>query len=208
MLPLTVTRHQISEFSRDEMVVLFLARNTLAKGVAHVLRAAPLVWRDLPQVRFVFAGPRTPETDALLQEAGDPRIEVLGEVSEPQKDSLLRHCTVFCMPSREESLGATYLEAWSHGKPIVGLRIPPLEELTDGGRGGLLAEPTPQDVASKLLTLLKDPALTRRMGEWGRRHVQERYSWNAIAARTEAIYETLLESAHNARGRAIERVLK
>lgn len=208
MLPPSATgQAEILEFDRSDMTVLFLARNTLAKGLVDVLRAAPLVWREIPQVRFVFAGPRTPETDALLDEASDPRIEVLGEVSESRKDSLLRHCAVFCMPSREESLGATYLEAWSHGKPIVGLRIPPLEELTGRGRGGLLAEPTPQDVASKLLTLLKNPALMRRMGEWGRQHVQERYSWSAIAARTEAIYESLLENTRCRQPRAIQRVV-
>lgn len=179
-----------------EPMVLFLGRNTLAKGVAEVLRAAPLVWQEFPGVRFVFAGPRAPETDALYAEAGDPRLEILGEVSEADKDSLLRRCAVFCMPSREESLGATFLEAWAHGKPIVGLRIPPLEELTDGGRGGLLADPTPRDVADKLLALLRDPALMREMGEWGRRRMLERYSWNAIAARTEAIYESLLDGAH------------
>jgi len=209
MLPPSATGHaEILEFDRADMTVLFLARNTLAKGVADVLRAAPLVWREIPRVRFVFAGPRTPETDSLLEAASDPRIEILGEVSESWKDNLLRHCTVFCMPSREESLGATYLEAWSHGKPIIGLRIPSLEELTDRGRGGLLAEPTPEDVASKLLTLLRNPALMREMGEWGRRHVLERYSWNAIAARTEAIYESLLEDAHHVPERAIQRVLQ
>jgi glycosyltransferase involved in cell wall biosynthesis len=209
MLPPSATgQAEIPEFDRSDMTVLFLARNTLAKGVARVLGAAPLVWRDLPQVRFVFAGPRAPESDALLQQASDPRIEVLGEVSESQKDSLLRHCTVFCMPSTEESLGATYLEAWSHGKPIIGLRIPPLEELTDRERAGLLAEPTPEDVARKLLTLLRDPALMRKMGEWGRLHVLERYSWNTITARTEAIYESLLENGSRAPRRPIHRVLQ
>jgi glycosyltransferase involved in cell wall biosynthesis len=208
MLPPAATgQAPVSEFDVGDMMVLFLARNTLAKGVAHVLQAAPLVWREIPHVRFVFAGPRTPETDALLDEAIGPRIEVLGEVSESRKDSLLRRCAVFCMPSREESLGATYLEAWSHGKPIIGLRIPPLEELTNGGHGGLLAEPTPGDVASKLLTLLGNPPLMRQMGEWGRRHVLERYSWNAIVARTEAIYESMLDVAHHAPERTTQQVL-
>ena len=99
------------------------------------------------------------------------------------------------MPSREESLGATYLEAWSYGKPVIGLRIPPVEELTGSGRGGLLVEPDPVDVAAKLKTLLADPALMREMGEWGRRQVRERYSWEAIVARTEAIYESALDRA-------------
>jgi glycosyltransferase involved in cell wall biosynthesis len=177
-------------------MVLFLGRNTLAKGVSDVLHAAPLVWKAFPRAKFIFAGPRAPETDVLYGEARDPRIQVLGEVSGEQKDELLRRCWILCVPSREESLGAIFLEAWAHGKPVIGLRIPPLEELTEGEQGGLLAEPTPRDVADKLVTLMSNPELRRRTGEWGWRRVHERYSWGAIAARTEAIYETLLSGAH------------
>lgn len=179
--------------------VLFLARNTPAKGIGEVLGAAPLVWKEMPAARFVIAGPRTPETDRLVGNALDSRMEVLGGVSDERKDELLAGCTVFCMPSREESLGATYLEAWAHGKPIVGLRIPPLEELTGRERGGLLARPTPQDVAEKILILLRDPARARQMGEWGRRRVEERYAWRVLVARTEAVYATLLDAPERSR---------
>jgi glycosyltransferase involved in cell wall biosynthesis len=192
MLPTAAASQPLDPAPAGEPMVLFLARNTLAKGLADVVHAAPLVWQHMPHVRFVIAGPRTPETDALLDQAVDPRMEVLGEVSDERKDALLRRCTVYCMPSREESLGATYLEAWSYGKPVIGLRIPPLEELTGGGRGGLLVEPDPADVAAKIRTLLANPALMREMGQWGQRQVRERYSWEAIVARTEAVYESLL----------------
>lgn len=188
----------------DERVVLFLGRNTLAKGVGDVVRAAPLVWAQMPAVRFVIAGPRTPETDAMLSAATDPRMEVLGEVSEARKAELFRDCTVFCMPSREESLGATYLEAWSYGKPVVGLRIPPVEELTGHGRGGLVATPDPRDVADKLLALLGNDQLRREMGRWGRQQVLERYSWNTIVERTEAIYQSLVERPPQARIAAVQ----
>lgn len=179
-------------------MILFLGRNTLAKGVPDVLHAAPMIWEEFPCARFVFAGPRMPETDASFAAASDRRIEVLGEVSEAEKNALLRDCAILCVPSREESLGATFLEAWAHGKPIVGLRIPPLVELTNGGRGGLLAEPTPRDIADKLLTLIRNPQLRQNIGESGRQLVRERYSWSTIVERTEAIYEALIEKAPRA----------
>lgn len=195
LLPAAASREPRRPAPEGDPMVLFLARNTLAKGVADVVHAAPLVWQEMPKVRFVIAGPRTPETDRLLEQVNDARMEVLGEVSEEHKDRLLNSCSVYCMPSREESLGATYLEAWSYGKPIVGLRIPPLEELTRDGRGGLLVAPDPADVAAKLKSLLGNPSLMREMGEWGRRQVRESYSWEAIVARTEAIYESLLDGS-------------
>ena len=173
----------------DAPVVLFLGRHTLAKGVADLVEAAPLVWRRFPSARFVFAGPRTPETEPIFAAAADPRIALLGELSEADKARLIGECTVFCLPSRQESLGAAFLEAWYLGKPIVGLRTPTLEELSDGGHSGLLAEPNPKDIADKLMTLLSDPQLRQALGERGRRRVAERYAWGAIAARTEEIYE-------------------
>jgi len=182
--------------------VLFLARNTLAKGVGLLLEAAPLVWAAFPRTRFVIAGPPAPESDGLLARAADPRLLVLGTVTEAEKDDLMRRCSIYCMPSREESLGATYLEAWSHGKPIIGLRIPPLQELNDSDRGGLLSEPTAKDIADKLCWLLGHPDTMREMGAWGRERTLSRYSWTSIASRTETIYEGLLQPAQEAEKKA------
>jgi len=173
-------------------VVLFLGRNTPSKGVEELLSAAATVWREFPDTNFVFAGPIDHMTKSIFKRFDDQRIYALGMVSEARKASLLRACDVFCMPSREESLGVTFLEAWTFAKPIVAARIPALIELTDNGVGGFLVNPVPQDIADKICVLLRDPELRRRLGRWGKQRVAENYSWELISQRVEAVYDTVI----------------
>ena len=58
----------------------------------------------------------------------EPRIRHLGVITDAEKSSALAACSLLCVPSTEESLGVTYLEAWSFGKPVVAADIPVLGE--------------------------------------------------------------------------------
>jgi starch synthase len=50
----------------------------------------------------------------------------------------------------------------------------------------------PADIAEKVIRLLDDPALRRRMGTWGRQKVESQYSWSVIAAKVEKVYRQLV----------------
>ncbi|MGH9468503.1 MAG: glycosyltransferase, partial [Terriglobales bacterium] len=49
-----------------------------------------------------------------------------------------------------------------------------------------------RDLAAKISAVLGDPAMQRRFGEAGRRRVEEKFGWPAIAAQTIQLYESLL----------------
>jgi glycosyltransferase involved in cell wall biosynthesis len=171
--------------------VLFLGRNVEYKGIEELLQAAGIVWKEFPDIFFVFAGPKEGKSDELYALYRHPQIRVLGWVSEEDKASLLHGCTIFCMPSLEESLGGTFLEAWMFEKPVIGARIAPLIELTGDGEGGFLVNPDPDEIARSILVLLRDPDLRQRMGRWGKKRVCDSYSWDGITKRMEGIYSHL-----------------
>ena len=50
-----------------------------------------------------------------------------------------------------------------------------------------------RDLAAKLTTLLKDPAACKRMGEAGRRRVEQHFAWSSIADQTIALYRELID---------------
>ncbi len=177
----------------DKKVVLFLGRNVVYKGIEELLLAAKLVWKDYPDTFFVFAGPVEGEALKIFPRYSDPRIKVLGYVPDDEKSGLLKACDIFCMPSLEESLGGTFLEAWTFGKPIIGAKIPPLIELTKNGEGGYLVDPDPSDIAEKIMILLKDPERGKSMGLWGKRRVSEQYSWEVITEKMEDIYRKTIK---------------
>ena len=52
-----------------------------------------------------------------------------------------------------------------------------------------------QELAERINQLMRDPALRQPMGEAGRRRAEELFSWAAIAQRTKALYEKVVEEA-------------
>jgi glycosyltransferase involved in cell wall biosynthesis len=176
----------------NEDMVLFLGRKHPAKGLEEVLAATARVWEKKPGVRFVFVGPKEGNAAEIFRRYEDPRIVEIDRVELEEKTSAIEACDIFCMPSFFEALGGVFLEAWSFEKPVIAGNTSALRELTENGRGGFLVNLDPSDIAEKIIRLLDDPDLRRRMGAWGRQKVESQYSWDAIAAKVENVYRQLV----------------
>jgi glycosyltransferase involved in cell wall biosynthesis len=179
----------------DGPIVLFLGQHYAYKGFRQLLQAAPLVWRRVPEARFVFIGPAVKGSERAFAAAPDPRVLRLGSVGLQEKTDALAACALLCVPSSQESFGGVYTEAWSLGRPVIGCPIPAVAEVIEDGVDGLLAPQEPAPIAERVVELLRDPARAAAMGEAGRRKVEARYSWPRIAALTEEAYERLLRGA-------------
>jgi glycosyltransferase involved in cell wall biosynthesis len=173
-------------------VVLFVGRVTKKKGVRALLDAAELAWRDAPDVRFVFAGPAGGAERRWFAAPRDERLRYLGEISEQEKGDAFAACDLFCMPSSEEILPAVYLEAWSCGKAVIGGPAYGLRELIEGNRAGLVVSQDPEEIAARLVELLRDAPRRREMGERGRELVRRRFTRQAVVGALEDAYSELV----------------
>ena len=127
-------------------------------------------------------------------------------VTKEEAIQLYSHCAVFCCPSVYEPFGIINLEAMACRAPVVASATGGiLEVVVEGETGHLVAfeaDPAttfPTDpvqfakkLAERITELLQDPAKAQRMGEAGRRRVEEHFSWTAIAAQTIQLYESLV----------------
>jgi len=190
--------HSLPEVARDDAMVLFVGRRERYKGY-HALRgAAPLVWAERPETRFVTIGQAA--WNAFLDRGmRDPRWIDRGIVSEAEKAEAYARATIFAMPSEHETFGFTYLEAWSAGLPVIAGDIAPLREVVREGIDGLHVRNEPRAIADAILALLRDPERARRMGAAGRERVSREFSWPAVARRTEVAYAAAV-SLRDARG--------
>ncbi|MBD1861226.1 MULTISPECIES: glycosyltransferase family 4 protein [Trichocoleus] len=175
-------------------MVLFLGQHYRYKGYQQVLQAAHLVWQKFPDAHFVFIGPAVKQSEHDFQNT-DPRIHRLGKVDLQEKTNALAACTLLCVPSSQESFGGVYTEAWSFAKPVIGCSIPAVAEVIEDGVNGYLVEQDPSQIASRICDLLSNPATAEGMGLAGQRKVEARYTWSQIAARTERVYEQLLNGS-------------
>jgi len=109
-------------------------------------------------------------------------------------DLFYRSCDIIVAPSRvAEGFGRNAIEAWAWCKPIVASNHGGLGEIVSHGETGLTFEcGNVQDLAEKLRTLLEDPDLCRRLGEAGRRDLEQRFLPGPHADAVEAVYRNVL----------------
>ena len=110
-------------------------------------------------------------------------------------DRLYRSADVFCLPTRFEPFGTSFVEAMGYGLPCVGPKAWAVPEIIEDGRTGYLVPPEDaESFAAALLELLRDSALRRRMGDAGRERAQGRFTWPGIAERMVQALEPVLRA--------------
>ncbi len=178
-------------------VILFAGTKNYHKGAIHLLDAVQNIISEMKNLALVGLGLPTPEWEK--KKAGFPQIHLLdlGYVSEEEKRDAFQACDLFVMPSRYDSFGIAYLEAWQFGKPVIGARIGAIPEVIEEGEDGLLVEFGNTDqLASAILSLLKNDDLRKRMGKKGRRKVAERFDWQKNIGRIEEVFEKAKTACH------------
>jgi glycosyltransferase involved in cell wall biosynthesis len=174
-------------------VVLSLARLVRDKGIDVLVAAAASV----PDARFAIAGDG-PEAEALSRQIAElglaARVSLLGwRTDVPQ---LLAASDLFALPSRNEAVAMSMLDAMAAGTPVIATSVGGVAEAIEDGRTGLLVPPDdPAALAAAITRLLGDRGLRERCAQAARAHVRERYSTEAMATAIGEVYDRLLARA-------------
>ncbi|AIE74135.1 MULTISPECIES: glycosyltransferase family 4 protein [unclassified Synechocystis] len=181
-----------NRYQIQEPIILFLAQHYPYKGYQQLLASAPLVWQKYPKAQFVFVGPAVANSEKYFKNI-DSRIHRLGALKLQDKTNALAACTILCVPSSQESFGGVYTEAWHFAKPVIGCNIPAVAEVIDQGINGYLVSQTPESIAEAIFKLLKNHHRAQAMGQAGQKKLQNQYTWEAIAHKTQALYCQLMK---------------
>ena len=180
----------------DEFVVAVIAALEERKGHAVLLDAVAALAADL-RLRVLCAG--TGSRAAALAARRDAlglgaRVAFLGQVRDVA--GLLAASDVVVMPSLQEGLGVAALEAMAAGRPLIASRVGGLPEVVGDEVGGLLVEPGDAPaLAAALRRLATDPAAAQALGTAGQARVRARFSMEAMAGATLALYRRLTETS-------------
>lgn len=173
----------------DGPFILFLGRRESHKGLQLLLSA---FGKLASKVTLVVAGPGTPLIVAMEKPVVD-----LGAVSDGTKQWLLSHCTVFCVPSLDESFGIVYIEAMRCAKPIVALDVSPVNELVENGVSGVLVPPdSPGLLASAIDRLLGSEELRARIASGALRRYEDRFAADKVIAELVGMYDEVVSGVH------------
>jgi poly(glycerol-phosphate) alpha-glucosyltransferase len=177
----------------DTRVLLFLGRLHPKKGLWALLRAwaSARIWTS--SWRLAVAGwGRNGHAAELARLCRTLRIEesvsFLGPQFGVQKLASYAAARAFILPSLSEGLPVAVLEAWSHRLPVLMTAQCNLPEGFEAG-AALPIEPAAESIAAGLRTLasLSDSALAE-IGLRGRRLVERKFTWSAVAAQLRAVY--------------------
>jgi glycosyltransferase involved in cell wall biosynthesis len=182
----------------ERSVVLAVGRlDDPRKNVAMLLEAFALARPRIPAgTRLVLAGERPPDQNATavarklgITEAIDIRLSLSLE----DLAALYRRAAVFALSSDEEGLGIVVLEAMASGTPVVCTRCGgPETSVIDGTTGFLVPIGDVTALADRLVTLLNDADLRRRMGVAARAHVAQTFSLERTGQSFISAYDDLL----------------
>lgn len=185
-----------------DVVVITVCRLFEEKGVARLIRAFAATAEAQPTAHLVIVGHDVTggtyldELHRMVDEAGiADRVLFTGRRSDVPR--LMAAADVFAMPSFEEPFGLVFAEAMAMRLPIVALDNGGTREVVVAGVTGLLS-PVGDDerLANDLRTLMCDPELRERLGDAGRRHVEEQFRTERMAADTARAYR-LIASRRN-----------
>ena len=187
-------------------VVLYTGKLRESKGVGVLARAMEEVFQQEPDVVWVLAGgtgfgyrrenKKTDFSERLRRELAPwrGRVRFLGFIRPKEMSEVYLLGDVFVAPSQlDEGLGLVFLEASAGGLPVISTRQGGIPEVVVHEKTGLLLakKDDASELAEKILGLLRNPEHARQLGEAGRRHMEDHFSWARIAEATERLYDSL-----------------
>jgi alpha-maltose-1-phosphate synthase len=199
----TALRWAAEPVPEEPGTVLFFGGARRHKGLEYLVRAQPMVNREVPDARFLIAahGNDLDRCLALIQEP--ERFEVhRGFVPGDEMPTFYQRASLVALPYISAGPSGVLLDAYGFGKPVVASEVGGLPEYVQDGTTGILVPPADErELAAGIIHLLSDDKLRYRMGDNARRWIEDLKQ--SIAARWSEVYEQAM-SFRRAKARGVQ----
>ena len=170
------------------------------KGTMHTIAAMQQLWRSgSDAVLVLMASTTLGQFDRFwqaLSEADRRRIVLIRAAPHSVKLDALAAAELLVMPSRTDTFGIVYLEAWTYGLPVIGARAGGVPDVIADGQDGLLVRfGDVEALCAAIARLLDDRDLARSLGAAGRAKMLERFTFEQRFAAMRAVYQEALQGS-------------
>ncbi|WP_244487680.1 MULTISPECIES: glycosyltransferase family 4 protein [unclassified Aureimonas] len=187
---------QAAQNPRD---ILFLGLIGPRKGTFDLIESFASIVPNHEGARLIIGGNgQVDEAAVLIRERGlDGHAVLAGWVDGAKKTELLATSGIYALPSYNEGLPMSVLEAMAAGLAVVTTRVGGIPELVTDGVDGILLEPGDRVGLSRALdALLGDDKMRRRIAEAGRARIEAQYSNHVVLPMLHTIYAEVARPAH------------
>jgi len=180
---------------REERIV-FIGRHEPRKGLQVLLQAWPEVHRRTgTRLRLIGADPLAVRLLLARLRVSSEGIDVLGFLPQDELTAELQRAKALVAPSLGgESFGMVLTRAFACATPVVASDIPGYRGVMEPDAGRLVPPGDPAALTDAVAELLADELRREQLGAAARVIAEERYSWDSIAQRLAALYESLVGS--------------
>ena len=165
------------------------------KGHHILLDAIPLILQKIPEAVFVFAGDG-PQKENILNKIHTSGLSDKVFMLGLRRDipEILKSIDLFVLPTLQEALGTSFIEAMAMEKPVIGTDVGGVGEVVRDGINGYLVEPNnPSALADAVIKILENRERAMAMGMEGRKIVEQNYTVEKMCEKMYALYSSLLK---------------
>ncbi len=186
------------------LVFAIVGRVAPGKGHEALLKALAQIKERIPDFRLLIVGEDAPlkgcdsyvaYLQGKMHELGLSQ-QVVFTGARSDIPTVLAACDLYTMPALEEGFCLAILEAMAMKKAVIAADQGGPREIVEQGRSGLLSAPDDiEQLAENILTLVNNPDLRTKMGEYGRKRVEDYFNPQRLADEVEHIYRLVLHQA-------------
>ncbi len=185
---------QIYNIKKDDVVIGIIARLSDVKGQDILIESIPRVVQKYPEIILMIVGEGKME-GALKEQVKklnvERNIQFISVINKTYE--FLTMFDIFVMPSREEGLGLSVMEAQSAGLPVVASRVGGLPSLIeDGVSGSLVERGNVLALADALIALIQDKDKRKKMGQQAHNFIQQKHSLKIMVDETLRVYRDMV----------------
>lgn len=183
-----------SKIEKNYKVVGAISRFVPQKGIIYLIKAAPIVIKEIKNVKFLIIG-EGPEYENMIKCIKELNIKDFVEILPYQENisDFLDTLDLLVVPSLSEGAGMVILEAMANKLAVVATRVGGIPELVKDKETGILIEPgNVKELSSAIIRLLKEENKVREMGEFGRKIVEEKFDIKLMVKEAEKLYESVI----------------
>ncbi|UCH89383.1 MAG: glycosyltransferase family 4 protein [Thermoplasmata archaeon] len=189
----------------EDHIILFVGRVIEEKGIMPLIKSINIVKYDVPDVLLIIIGPHSygekekKYFENLVSYIKKNKLNDNIVFSGPTSEDILMKSyaisTMLLVPSIwEEPSGIVPIEAMATGKPVIATRVGGLKyRIIDGKTGFLVEKNNPKELAEKIVKLLKNEKLLKKMGANARVHVEKNYNLEIMIKKHKKLYGTIIK---------------
>lgn len=175
----------------DDTVVSFIGRLTGVKRVDRFADAVALVSKSLPGVKFLVAGAGDQES-ALTERIGQQNLPITLLGWRSDIEVILGASDLLVLTSDNEGTPLCLIQAALAGLPVVATNVGSVKDVVQDGTTGILCQKNPADIASAVMTLVNNHALSIQMGETAKVFAESHFGVSRLVADHQNLYRELI----------------